>query len=103
MSDWSISPSLQKATEASAAVRGSDALVEKRRADKLLIARMLDMEEAFLTEKVGLADGRTPSRETPPAVCTTITTTAVPCCERGARRHPGIWCLPVDTCTYWSE
>lgn len=50
----------QKATEPSAAVRGSDALVEKRRADKLLIARMLDMEEAFLTEKVSLVpNGRT--------------------------------------------
>lgn len=34
------------------ASRGSDALVEKRRADKMLISRMLDMEEAFMTEKV---------------------------------------------------
>lgn len=32
--------------------RGSDALVEKRRADKMLIARMLDMQEAIMTEKV---------------------------------------------------
>lgn len=38
--------------DAAHAGRGSDALVEKRRADKMLIARMLDMEEAFMTGKV---------------------------------------------------
>ena len=35
----------------SVAARASDA-VEKRRKDKMLIARMLDMDEPFMTEKV---------------------------------------------------
>lgn len=42
----------EQADAAPVAVRGSDALLEKRRADKILIARMLDMDEPFMTEKV---------------------------------------------------
>ncbi|CAN0391565.1 unnamed protein product, partial [Ectocarpus sp. 12 AP-2014] len=42
----------EQADAAPVAVRGSDALLEKRRADKILIARMLDMDEPFMTEKM---------------------------------------------------
>lgn len=47
-----LSPRFKQTDAVSLVARGSDALVEKRRADKVLIARMLDMDEPFLTEKV---------------------------------------------------
>lgn len=44
-------PLLKQNDAADPAGRGSDA-AEKRRTEKMLIARMLDMDEPFMTEKV---------------------------------------------------